>query len=85
MKFAPGTKDSITGKPYFYRSECGRYTVTIPHSEPLRYGAWRVVSRIVEKTGKRERSHAVPLGYHDSAAAAKRVCEEDSCRSVSAS
>lgn len=73
VKFAPGTVDSITGKPYFYGSECGLYTVGIPceAADPPRYSAWRVTKR---PDGKR--NGALPLGFFPTAKAAKQACED---------
>lgn len=72
MKFAPGTRDSITNQPYFVKSDCGRFTVTIPlgESSPY-YGAWRVHPDV---NGR----HVSPddLGQRfPSAAGAKQACE----------
>lgn len=72
MKFASGTRDSMTDTPYFYVSDCNNYTVTIPPSaEYKNYGAWRIL-----RHGDGKRSGALDLGQHLSAAAAKRACEE---------
>lgn len=72
MKFAPGTVDSMTGKPYFYKSECGNYTVGIPSAAgPFNYPAWRVLRY---PDGKRR--GAEPLGSFPSAKAAKQACED---------
>lgn len=71
VKFAAGTQDSMTGKPYFYVSDCRNYTVTIPlTSEYKKYGAWHVIREGGERVG------ALELGVHPSAAIAKRACEE---------
>lgn len=71
MKFAPGTRDSITDKPYFYGSECTNYTITLPLGEAKLYGAWHVIRN---EQGKRR--DAVSLGYYPSAKAAKQACED---------
>lgn len=71
VKFAPGTTDSITGKPYFYKSECGNYTVTMPIGACKVYGAWRVM-----RDGAGKRRDPVELGHHPSSKAAKQACED---------
>lgn len=68
MKFAPGTRDSITGKPYFYRSECGKYTVTLPAAPGQRYLAFKVAE-------KNSRLPSELLGGFPDAKAAKTCCE----------
>lgn len=75
MKFREGSvvrdgvaqplRDSRTNKPYFFISECGRYTVTIPLTGVDKYRAW------YKATDK-----ATPIGIQfDSALAAKTACE----------
>lgn len=73
MKFAAGTRDSITGKPYFFKSECGLYTVTIPANEALLgglYGAWG------KEKDKRGTLVAAALGMYPCARLAKEACEK---------
>lgn len=70
VKFAAVTADSITGKPYFYGSDCGLYTVTIPISSGP-YGAWRVI-----RNAEGKRRAAILVGYHPSAKTAKQACED---------
>lgn len=72
MKFAPGTTDSTTGKPYFYVSDCGNFTVGIPFGAATHYNAWRIVR---DEQGKRR--GATPLGNYPSAKAAKQACEDN--------
>lgn len=73
VKFAPGTTDSVTGKPYFYKSDCGNYTVGIPGKacDPPRYPAWHVI-----KNPQGKRQGADPLGFFPTAKAAKQACED---------
>lgn len=71
VKFAPGTTDSVTGKPYFYKSECGNFTVTLPLGESKVYGAWRVNR---DASGRRRDPDS--LGWFPTAQAAKKVCED---------
>lgn len=73
VKFAPGTTDSITGIPYFYKSECGNYTVTMPLGACKVYGAWRVVKNPKDTRRSQE---PIELGHHPSAKAAKQACED---------
>jgi hypothetical protein len=73
VKFAAGTRDSITGRPYFYRSECGFYTVTIPGNEAVRgvnYGAWG------RERDRRGVLKWVSLAAHPNARLAKEACEK---------
>lgn len=71
MKFGRGTTDSVTGKPYYFVSQCGRYTVGIPfHVE--HYVAW-LASRNVP-----DQKRTIPaqcLGWFPSAKEAKEACE----------
>lgn len=69
MKFAAGEKDSLTGRPYCYESECGRYTVTIPHNGEDVYLAFK---RPEEKTRP-----ALLLGGFASSKLARAACETD--------
>lgn len=72
MKFAAGTRDSVTGTPYFMKSDCGRYTVTIPIGDSKFYGAWHVRH---DAAGKR--LDPIDLGSQfPSAATAKKACED---------
>lgn len=71
MKWRAGTADSNTGKPYYYESDCGRYTVTIPTRRGEKYGSWHVL-----RNGAKERTGAELLGYLPSATEAKTKCEE---------
>ena len=68
MKFAPGTKDSISGKPYFFFSECGKFTVTLPIRDSEPYMAFR-------KPDPGSRLPAKLLGIFKSAKDAKAACE----------
>ena len=71
MKFAAGTRDSITNRPYFFRSDCGRYTVGIPfHDEP--YSAW--LASVPQPELKRT-VPAVFLGQFPTSKAAREACE----------
>lgn len=71
VKFAAGTRDSVTEKPYFYKSECGGFTVTLPIGAAAGYMAWRVIR---DPEGKRR--DAAFLGSHSTAKAAKQACED---------
>jgi hypothetical protein len=72
VKFAPGTRDSITGKPYFYKSQCGNYTVGIPANEALQGGIYNAWAGERDKRGQRS---FVSLGNYPSARLAKEACE----------
>lgn len=74
MKFAAGTRDSITNKPYFVQSDCGKYTVTIPLGGLAQYEAWHV-----KRDAHGKRLDAEIIGCHSSAALAKQACEEHQC------
>jgi len=68
VKWAPGTRDSITDQPYFYVSNCGQYTITIPVGECDTYLAYR-------KPLEGSRQPATLLGGYESSKAAKAACE----------
>jgi hypothetical protein len=69
MKFAPGTRDSITDKPYFYVSECGRFYVTVPIRDGEPYIAYRT-----QPPNSRQPVECLGDSFQ-SAKAAKAVCE----------
>ena len=69
MKFAAGVRDSITEKPYFYVSDCGCYTVTIPRGEESVYLAFKV--------SKDKTRPSMLLGGYESSKLAKAACEKD--------
>lgn len=71
MKFAAGTRDSVTDKPYFMKSDCGKYTVTIPFGSLTGYEAWSV-----KRDAHGKRLDAEIISCHSSAALAKKACEE---------
>ena len=68
MKWAAGDRDSVTEVPYFYYSDCGRYTITIPTGENDVYLAFR-------KAEEGTRLPAALLGGYESSKAAKSACE----------
>jgi hypothetical protein len=75
VKFAAGTRDSITHRPYFYKSACGLYTVTIPGNEAIRgasYGAWG------KERDRRGVWGWVSLENYPNARLAKEACEKHS-------
>lgn len=72
MKFAAGTRDSITQRPYFYKSECGNYTVGIPANEALQGGIYNAWGAEHDNRGKRG---FVSLGNFPNARLAKEACE----------
>jgi hypothetical protein len=73
MKWAPGTRDSITDVPYFFVSDCGGYTITIPVGDCDIYLAYR-------KPEEGSRLPANLLGGYESSKAAKAACEADAQR-----
>ncbi len=73
MKWAAGTKDSVTGRPYFFQSDCGRYTVTIPIGEATVYIAYR-------KPPPNTKEYARMLGGFESSKEAKAACELDASK-----
>ena len=68
MKWAPGERDSVTNNPYYFKSDCGRYTITIPLGENTIYLAYR-------KAPEGSRIPAALLGGYESSKAAKSACE----------
>lgn len=70
MRFAAGVRDPKTNRPYYMRSECGDFTITIPLGDDTGYGAWRIAH-----TDGNGRVPAEQLGLFDSAAIAKQACE----------
>lgn len=73
MKFAPGTRDSFTGKPYFYKSQCGNYTVGIPANEAIAGGIYTAWGGERDQRGQRT---FVSLGNFANARLAKETCEK---------
>ena len=58
----------MTGIPYFYQSDCGRYTITIPFGDSDVYLAYR-------KPEEGSRQPSLMLGGYESSKAAKSACE----------
>jgi len=72
VKFAAGTRDSLTDRPYFFLSECRRYTVTVPVGDYDRYTAWLAS---VDIPAQKRTTPAQMLGYFPTSKAAKAACE----------
>lgn len=68
MKFAPGKRDSITDRPYFFVSECGEFYVALPLRDSEPYLTFR-------KPDPASRLPATCLGGYPTAKLAKAAAE----------